>query len=106
MFHMTGITCKPPCPTADFSKANWGDHNKTDADGFPIPVYPTHTLVELINQLELKQWEKILAKAIEDLRVSLATEAFQHTSASSAILTSQGLLKLELRDDDMDIDMD
>ncbi|KAF8266446.1 hypothetical protein EI94DRAFT_1732997 [Lactarius quietus] len=91
---------------SDFSKANWGDHNKTNANGFPIPVYPTHTLVELINQLKPKQWENILATAIEDSRVSLAAEAFQHTSASSAILASQGLPKLELRDDDSDIDMD
>ncbi|KAF8259592.1 hypothetical protein EI94DRAFT_1751060 [Lactarius quietus] len=106
MFHMTGITRKPPRPTADFSKANWGDHNKIDANGFPIPVYPTHTLVELINQLKPKQWEKILAAAIEDSRVSLAADAFQHTSASSAILASQGLPKPELRDDDSDIDMD
>jgi hypothetical protein len=106
LFHTTGVTRKPPRPAADFSKANWGDHTKYDADGFPISVYPTSTLIDLIKQLKPRQWEKILAAATEDSKVNLGSEAIQNPSTSSAFPASQNRPKPQLRDDDSDVDMD
>ncbi|KAI9453315.1 hypothetical protein BJY52DRAFT_1225666 [Lactarius psammicola] len=102
-FHMTGVVCKPPRPAADFSKANWGDHTKYDANGHPTSVYPTSTLVDLIKQLKSKQWEKILSAAAEASKVNLNTEGNPITCTSSNGSTSGNRLKLQLRDDDSDI---
>jgi hypothetical protein len=103
---MTGIMCKPPRHAAHFSKANWGDHIKYDADKFEISVYPTSTLIDLIDQLKPRQWEKILVAATEDSKSNLSSDAFPFASMSSANPGSQTRPKPQLRDDDSDIDMD
>jgi hypothetical protein len=85
MFHMTGITRRPPRPAANFSKANWGDHTIYDADGYPVSVYPTSTIVDLIHQLKPRQWEKVLAAGMEDSKVALHSEATGTSFASSSL---------------------
>ncbi|KAI9452958.1 hypothetical protein BJY52DRAFT_1189914 [Lactarius psammicola] len=102
-FHTTGVICKPPRPAADFSKANWGDHTKYDADGHPTSVYPTSVLVHLINQLKPKQWEKILSAATEESKVNLNTENIPFASTMPNPSISQNRPKPQLRDDDSDI---
>ena len=105
-FHKTGVMRKPPWPVADFSKANWGDHIKYDSTGFPIPFHPTSNLVELINQLKPKQWEKILAAAIDESKVHLSSEdvPFFGIASSKNAISTINQPKPQLRDDDSDLE--
>jgi hypothetical protein len=105
MFHLTGVERKPPCPAANFSKANWGDHLRYDADGRMFSVHPTSTLVDLIHQLKPRQWEKILAAATEDSKINLNSKATPFALSSSTSLPFQNRPKPQIRDDESNIDI-
>ncbi|KAJ3510665.1 hypothetical protein NLJ89_g4544 [Agrocybe chaxingu] len=101
-FHLTSVEVRPQRPASDFSKANWGDHTKYDAQGNRIAVCPTSFLGELIQQLKPIQWEKILMAAIKASKVNLTAENVTATAIASTSATADRL-KPKLRDDDADI---
>ncbi|CAA7264659.1 unnamed protein product [Cyclocybe aegerita] len=105
LFHSTGVEVRPRRSASDFLKANWGDHVKYDIHGKACPVYPTSTLVDLVNQLKLKQWEKILTTAVDALKVSLAVEnSSSSTTSASPVPATTNRPKPQLRDDDANIE--
>ena len=106
LFHKMGVMHKPPCPVADFLKANWGDHIKYNLTGFLIPFHPASNLVELINQLKPKQWEKILAAAIDKSKVHLSSKdvPFFSTASSKNAISTINQPKPQLRDDNSNLE--
>jgi hypothetical protein len=85
MFHLTGVECKPPCPAADFSKANWGDHFGYDADGCMFSVIPT----SVADDSSLRQAIKLKLKGIKRAC---------HESAGTPLRTHAGTEALGLQD--------
>jgi hypothetical protein len=71
MFHLTGVECKPPCPAADFSKANWGDHFGYDADGRMFSVIPTSVADDSSLRQAIKLKLKGIKRAHQDRQPSL-----------------------------------
>ncbi|KAF8229956.1 hypothetical protein L208DRAFT_1284198, partial [Tricholoma matsutake] len=54
---------KPPHPTGDFSKTNWGDHMEMQ-EGRHFKIKTTSSLVKVVNKLSDVQWHKIIDMAI------------------------------------------
>jgi len=58
----TGVEPIPKTPEGNFSRANWGDHYKSE-NGRYVVVKAASNIVTVIGKLQKPQWKRILAEA-------------------------------------------
>lgn len=89
-------------PYNDFSKTNWGDSSLV-REGKMVSILTTTNLLNIINKLKEKQWNKILEAAIEVSKSGRKADNVQDSTAAAAAATAEQPV-FELIDDDSDLD--
>lgn len=91
----TGEKVEQRRPYNDFSKTNWGD-TITVHEGKTVTVLTTTNLIDIVEKLKDKQWDKILNAARQAAK----------TRKADPLPVVDGMTKpvFELVDDDSDLD--
>lgn len=91
----TGEQVKPPRPTGDFSKTNWGDRMEM-REGKQFKIKTTSSLLRVVDKLSDAQWEKII-----DTAISASKQKKEMIPAQvEEVLGSSAESDFELADDD------
>ena len=91
---------RPKKPLNEYSKANWGDHIKTQ-EGHTTRITSTSSLVAIVSKLKDKQWEKIFAAAR-----AIGKRKSLKKAAVAAMPESPQAPLIEIQDDDSDLSED
>ncbi|KAF8953136.1 hypothetical protein BDZ97DRAFT_1929984 [Flammula alnicola] len=95
----TGEKLEQQRPYNDFSKTNWGDTTVV-REGKVVPILTTTNLVDIVQKLKDKQWDKILDAASQAAKTKKAN-IFPVVDDMAACMTKP---IFELVDDDSDLD--